>query len=298
MVEDDSVIAQPVQDPRSACAAPPHPSIVAGKPGSRGRPGAAADSVSLAPREHGAYGQLAVPAVTAFAMGRPTLAACALALAAVLVFLAHEPALVVLGRRGSRASRHAARAQRFVVGLGIGALAAGALGLWLSPPARTLTLLPLALALALAVAVVRGVEKTLWGEILAASALSGAALPIALASGVGATTALLAWSAWCVSFAAVTWAVRLVVAHKRAPIHAARRLAPLFGPALLVATGLGVAGAARWSAAAALPAVVVALVVASAPPDPRKLRRVGWALVATSIVTAAVLAIGAHAAGT
>src|SRR5512138_3779118 len=58
---------------------------------------------SMLPHEHGAWGQLAMPLLTAFAIGRPTAAALALAAAVVLAFLAHEPAIVLLGQRGRRA---------------------------------------------------------------------------------------------------------------------------------------------------------------------------------------------------
>src|SRR5689334_17708106 len=59
----------------------------------------------MIPREHGAYGQLLVPLITALAIGRPGVAAVALAVAIVAAFLAHEPLLVLLGQRGARVAR-------------------------------------------------------------------------------------------------------------------------------------------------------------------------------------------------
>ena len=79
---------------------------------------------SLLPHEHGAWGQLAMPLLTALAIGRPTVGSLLLTLAVVLAFVAHEPLLVVLGQRGKRArEQDGARALRWLAALG--ALAAG-----------------------------------------------------------------------------------------------------------------------------------------------------------------------------
>ncbi len=67
-------------------------------------------SNSLLPREHGAYAELAFPLATGLAAGGPTVAGVAFSLAAVVLFLAHEPAAVMLGRRGARLQlEHGAR---------------------------------------------------------------------------------------------------------------------------------------------------------------------------------------------
>ena len=66
----------------------------------------------LVPREHGAYAEIAVPLVTALWMRPPTLAAVAWATAAVCGFFAHEPILVLLGRRGARTRQVRGRAAR------------------------------------------------------------------------------------------------------------------------------------------------------------------------------------------
>jgi hypothetical protein len=91
---------------------------------------------TLVPREHGAYGQLAMPLLTALAIGRPGISALALTAAVVLAFVAHEPLLVAVGQRGPRALElDGARARRRLVWLGALVLACGALGLALAPPA-------------------------------------------------------------------------------------------------------------------------------------------------------------------
>ena len=78
---------------------------------------------SLMPREHGAYGQLALPLLTALFSGRPTAAAFLYSTAAVFAFFAHEPLLVLLGQRGSRAFRElGARARLRLTLLVVGTL--------------------------------------------------------------------------------------------------------------------------------------------------------------------------------
>src|SRR5262245_1035268 len=57
------------------------------------------------PKEHGAYGQVAFPLATAFSIAGPSTAGLLLSVAAIAGFLAHEPAVIALGLRGSRARR-------------------------------------------------------------------------------------------------------------------------------------------------------------------------------------------------
>jgi len=57
------------------------------------------------PKEHGAYGQLVFPLATAFAIAGATAPALLTAIAVTAAFLAHEPLIVLLGRRGVRARR-------------------------------------------------------------------------------------------------------------------------------------------------------------------------------------------------
>ena len=114
----------------------------------------------MIPHEHGAWGQLAMPLLTALAIGRPSASAFLLALGVVLAFVAHEPLLVLLGQRGRRvAEEEGPRAQRWLAGtIGLAA-AAGLSGLALAPgPARAALALPALLAAMVAVLVRRRLE--------------------------------------------------------------------------------------------------------------------------------------------
>jgi hypothetical protein len=242
---------------------------------------------SLWPKEHGAYGQLALPVVSALAVGRPSLAAAAFALAAVSAFASHEALLVALGLRGERARRdHARRARRVATGWVAAALAFGCAGLILGErPARMMAGLALALVVAFAAVLWRGAEKTLGGEILAATTLSASALPIATASGGPVAAAIALWGAWVAIFVATTAAVRWVIGrHKR------ERASVMDLAALLVTTAATAAASARVPLVrAALPLVLVAWGLVALRPHPRHLRRVGWVLAGCTTATAALL---------
>lgn len=250
----------------------------------------------LAPREHGAYGQLGLPVVTAIAMGRPTLASICLATGAIAAFFAHEPVLVLTGQRGTRAQREdGGRARQRVALLGALTAAAGGAGLWLSPPAaRAAAAAPVLLALALAPLVARGQEKTATGELLAAATLAGAGVPVAIAAGVTSAAAWGAWAAWCLSFAASTLAVRSVIAHARNPMSLPRRVIGPVGTLVALALFARHGQLPIHAALGALPMVLVALFIAVRPPGPRSLKKVGWSLVGASVVLSLALGIGNH----
>lgn len=256
------------------------------------RPGRAAGPPgkdrTLWPKEHGAYGQIALPLVTALALGRPSLASGLLVIGAAAAFVAHEPLLVALGLRGARARReHGGRAAQvgvacagLALAAGVGGWSLGGLGVVFA------SLLPLAFVVALLPLVVAGRERTTGGEVLAGAALAAAAIPVTVAGGVSLGTAVLVGAAWIVAFTASTAAVRLVIARHKTGVRD-RLLLAVAGAAtvgllaLAVATPLGLAAA---------PMVVAGWFLIARPPHPRNLRRVGWTLVACSTATA-VLAV-------
>jgi len=66
----------------------------------------------LLPKEHGAYGQLALPIVTALSATAVSTPGLFLTASAVAGFLAHEPASILLGLRGSRVKRELRKTAR------------------------------------------------------------------------------------------------------------------------------------------------------------------------------------------
>lgn len=253
----------------------------------------------LLPREHGAYGQLAFPLVSALALGHLHGAAVALVGAAVALFIAHEPLIVLRGERGKRRlDAERARAQWqlaawLVIGLGAAAVAfamSAGTELWRAAA------IPAVLGAVSAGFLLRGEERTTAGEVLVAIALAAAALPVAVANGVSLHNAGLVALAWAAVSSLHVLAVRGILARGRSN-GTARFAAVATGLAVLIAVAT-VWAVARGvlpgvSLAAIGPAVIVTCVFFAWPPPLKKLKTVGWALIGSSAATlVALLAVG------
>jgi hypothetical protein len=254
------------------------------------------------PREHGAYGQLAFPLVTAFGVSGVSVAGLLLATAVIAAFLAHEPAAVRCGQRGVRAARECgAAAARWLwaclaiaLGAGIGA------ALVLDPSIRWSLAVPLLPALVLIGAMVQGREKSWYGETAAALAFAGAAVPVVLAAGAPAAAAWHVAVPFALLFATTTLAVRVVILRVRGggnpQATAATRRAVMAGSlgALIVIAALATANVVSTAMLiAAAPGLATAIVVAARPPAATRLRVLGWSLVTVSTLTAAVVLLTA-----
>jgi hypothetical protein len=210
--------------------------------------------------------------------------------AAVAAFAAHEPLLILLGHRGKRARGEAGqRASRRLAVLAAAGGAAAGLAAYLAPGAAALALAPGAAAVALGGFLFRRRERTIAAEVLAGAALSGAGLPVALASGWPLSAALGAWAGWAAGFAAIV-SVVWPIAHKRALGPVARTLASLI-PALIVASAGSVLGA--QAVAAGAPLIAAGLAITAVRPAGRLLRPIGWMIAATTVAQAvAVVVLG------
>lgn len=250
----------------------------------------------LLPREHGAYGQLLFPLLSALLIGRPAPGAYLLGAAAVAAFLAHESLLVVLGQRGARALRdQGGDARRSVALFGGFCAVTGAVSLFVLPrPALIVLFLPALLVLLVGAAVAMHRERTTIGEMLAAVALASVSLPVALAGHATRTDALTLFVVFSAVFVTATIAVRALIgrvtnAGGPPPVVAG-------GLTLLVVVGLVVAAftgtLAPVAPYAALPVCAVALGLTTSPPNPRHLRTIGWTLVGATLLTTLLLVRG------
>ena len=250
----------------------------------------------MLPKEHGAYGQLLFPLVTALAVGRPGAAALALSASAVAIFLSHESLLVLLGQRGQRAAReHGAAARRWFAAFAAVGAAAGLPAIVLMPArARLALLVPVALAALLTAWITRRREHSTSGEIVTALSLSSLSLPVALAADASLPAALTCALVFAISFVVATVSVRAVILWARRLAGPSTRIVAALLPVAGVAALWALAGRGTTSAVgpwAALPVCGVGFVLAAAAPSPRHVRRIGWMLVAATAVTAAVLVI-------
>lgn len=180
----------------------------------------------LLPREHGTYGEVLFPLVSALVLGEANRAAWGLALVAVAGFLAHEGFVVLLGSRGARIRREASPAAWRSVGLFGAAALAGAALAW--PGLTQAVVLGVVLAAALSLAAIAaawlGWERGLAGELLAALALTSWSVPVALAGAVPAVTAFSVWTIWCVVYGLATVIVHAIIAGviRQGPLTAKR----------------------------------------------------------------------------
>lgn len=267
----------------------------AGLAGAAGR--VRAEGRSLMPREHGAYGQLLLPLAAALAAVRPSAVTAAVAGAAVTTFLMHEPLLILLGVRGTRAKREdQARARSALMWLGLGTALAVSVAFALSTGlARAALAVPFALGAVVIGFVIAKRERTDAGEIVAGSALASWTLPVLLAAGVPIHLAVPAWLAWAAGFAAQTLVVRGVLASARRGADAPKVSLGLRAGAAVAIFALAasgrVLGAMPTAALVALaPLCGAAVILAVARPTPKRVRVVGWTLVATSVLAAVLLA--------
>jgi hypothetical protein len=241
----------------------------------------------LLPQEHGTYGEIFFPLVTALVIGRPGPAAWALALAAAAGYFAQEGVLVLAGWRGARARRELAGPALASLALfGSAALLAGGVGLALAGPAVRLALAAAGAASAAVIGLaLKRRLKTAAGEMLVGAVLPAWGVPVAMAGGVSFAGATVCWALWTAAFAGATLAVRAVIARTRreasGPSQAGAALVAT--AAVLAAWVLPPAGTARgWLVAGLLPTVLVTLVVAWGPVPAQALRRVGWTLIGAS----------------
>jgi len=251
-------------------------------------------NVSLWPKEHGALFELLLPLVVAHWTSRPTLAGWLFTVSALAAFFAHEPLLVVLGRRGPRARREqSGRARRWLGCWGaLGVLGVG-LGLASAPKPSLMALaLPTVGGLLVAVALVQNREHTLLGELLVASTLAACAVPVAVAGGAPYETALAVWGVFALGNMAATWAVHGTIGARKRNLGLFRRVGPLV--AVAAVAGLGrLGGWVGWRELVAVaPLLVTSLVLAGWAPHPRHLRRVGWVLAGASLATAVLVGLG------
>jgi YwiC-like protein len=258
--------------------------------------------VAYLPKEHGAYGQVAFPLATAFGVSGVSTGGVLVSLVVIAGFLAHEPAAIVLGLRGSRAKRElGASATQWLCGCLVIAIAAG-IGavLDLDPAARLSLAIPAIPTVLLILAMVQGHEKSWYGEAAAALAFAGVSVPVTMAAGASMNAALVVAIPFALLFTTTTLAVRIVILRVRGGgdprATMATRSATLAISAVATAA-IGAVTVAGWLPSSVLlasaPGLITASIVAARPPAPARLRSLGWTLVAISTLTALIVVVTA-----
>jgi YwiC-like protein len=252
----------------------------------------------MLPREHGAYAQLLLPLATALAISDIHLAAVLTCISALATFVAHEPLVVLLGRRGARAQREQQRraitwlvmSGGIAIAAGLGAVAS------VSPHARWLFAWPLVPAVGLAALLLAGREKSTLGEIASAVSFAAVAVPIGGLSAASPLRGFVVAFTFAGLFIVSTLGVRIVVLGSRGggdprAVRVTRRQLAV----AVVLVGIGLSLIWRFevrtgiAALAILPGVALAIGLAIRPPAARRLRAVGWTMVSTTALLAIAL---------
>lgn len=247
------------------------------------------------PREHGAWVQAGLATLATLLVAAtypPELWAWLGAL--WLAFLAHEPLLRVLGQRGAKARGEGrARAWVWLALLGGLALVLAWFGFRTAPvSARVAWLVPMICAGFLLPGILRGEEKSLPGEILAACALGSATWPLALSAGASAAVAAQLAGILVLAFTLGTLLIRRFLAHLR------QRPEPVSARGAALLTGLGaglglvlLAEGRALEGLALLPLPILGFRLFARPWPAHRLKRLGWLMAAGNL--AVVLLMGA-----
>lgn len=241
--------------------------------------------------------ELLFPLLTAFALGRPTLAGIAFAVATILVFVSHEAVLVLLGRRGQAfLLERGPTAKRLLVALLAPAVLLGVCALaTLSEAARLAVLVPVVLAVpAWVVAMRRESQRTLPVELWVGAALASVALPVALDAGLSPERAASLVAVWTLSHWLGTVAARAVLYRAKdggRGLVLARALGAIVTIGCLGAWAFGLSRGASlaWLALSPLPWALSSLYLASRPPPPTEMRKIGYGLVGASLLSSALV---------
>jgi len=247
---------------------------------------------SLAPREHGAYSQLVAPVVAALLAKPPSLAGLCFACAFVSAFYAHEPWLIILGQRGARTERAFAEpARRRLLALASVAALFGIVGLLMANPVARASAVGVGL-LAILTALLGKLKQlhSAVGEVWAGVVFASLSIPISLSSNMSPSSAISIAIAWALSFGSGVFAVRAVIARKRTGKRGKGSWG-IFAVLLLQALE------SRWAigpALAVLPLTLASLVIIGIVPAPKHLRKIGWALVVLTAISAFLIVVTAR----
>lgn len=241
----------------------------------------------LYPKEHGAYAILGVPLASALVIGGLSVVAVLTTVATIAGFVAHEPLMVAMGRRGHRAQSATPQASLRLMSLTLIAFLSGGTAFWLGSfevrLALTVCLLFAGFAFVMSVA---GLHRTLAAQLIDIMSLTLPSSVVLLAGGIHFSLVARFWFAWIIGRVATTTAVRSTIASQRASIQ---KHIPRINDLLLAATVAScvvgiLSGLNEWIAIT--PLLGAGIYLRYRPTRIIHLRQLGWALLAVNVFSA------------
>ncbi len=230
--------------------------------------------------------QLLAPLLWALLFLPPSGAALLLALGACAAFLAHEPLLVLLGRRGRRIYEAVAgRARVRVAVLGsVAAACAWTVARLGSDYVRLVMLVPALLCALTAGLVLLHRERTILGELVSAAALTSFCMPLLAIARASLSSTLSFGVGWLLIHIMATLTARAYVHRKRGEGRLLGYWAAGSIAVFALAGVLSARGVVAWSfGLAPLPFVVAAVALAVGRFAPRTPKTLGWTLAAANL---------------
>lgn len=244
----------------------------------------------LYPKEHGSYAIVGVPLASALIIGGVNAVSFLTSIAAIAGFVAHEPLMVALGRRGHRAqcaTPHAAIRMTLWFCLAMGS---GIAALYLAPHGvRVALALCLLFAGVAFMTSISGRHRSLIAQIFDIMSLTLPSSVVLMAGGVHYSVAVQFWFAWVVGRIATTASVRSAIASQRnANKSSQSRVNDLLLAGSFTCCAIGIlAGLTEWLAIT--PLIGAAFFFRCRPTPRLRMRQLGWILLGVNVVSAALL---------
>ena len=242
--------------------------------------------VRLHPKEHGAYAIVGVPLVVALVIGGLNPVAVLTTIATIAGFVANEPLMVLLGRRGERARLATPSALATLEVLLLITVFFGSTAFWLGSESVQIALMACAFFAVAGFAMsVAGWQRTLIAQLTGIVGLTLPSAVVLLAGGIDSVSVVSLSAAWIIGRIATTTAVRSVVAFQKASTH---HRVPHINDLILVSVVL--AGAAGFYSGVSeclliTPLLASAICLRLQPPLIRHMRRIGWSLLAANLIS-------------
>lgn len=244
--------------------------------------------VRLHPKEHGAYAILGIPLVAALFVGTINAVVVLILVAAITGFMAHEPLMIALGRRGRRALLAAPQASSRLMLLLVVFSCSGGMAFWWASLDVRLALVTCLLFAGIGFLLsAANLQRILPVQILDIAGLTLPSSAMLLAGGIDLDLVIRLSAAWIVGRVATTTAVRSAIAKRKTSLHGN---VPIMNEALfaimVVACPIAIlTGLSEFMAIT--PMVAAAICLRFVPSRSIQLRTIGWLLLGVNILCAA-----------